>query len=220
MPSRRTGVRVSALVVAVVASTAACLMQAAGTLAAPCTPTAGCAPPTGPELTLGQVRQMALRVSKSNGDPHPTSILFASGSLRNASRVKDPSGVLYPHPTPQQEAELNSTYYLVVIRGRFPLAYAVHSQPPIHPRRHSHSQHPRPIRPVVPSVIELLIPARVGYAGLSSFYCGAKVPAPLRRLGPVTVLLERSARPYAALARVRVGGLSRRTGVPAASRSG
>jgi hypothetical protein len=132
----------------------------------------GRAQPVGTTVTLAQVRQIALREAARDRDPRPTRILVASGTLRAASRVISPDSVLYPHPTPAEEVELNSPYYLVLMRGHFKPIY-------------SHPPHAHGIGPV--TVIELLIGARPG--GISGRSLGTKVPVPLSRLGKVTRLL-------------------------------
>jgi hypothetical protein len=132
----------------------------------------GHARPVPVTVTLADVRQIALREAATSRDPHPTSILAAKGTLRAASRVMSPDGVLYPHPTPAEEVELNSPYYLVLMRGHFKPIY-------------SHPPHARPLGRI--TVIELLIAARQG--GISGRSLGTKVPVPLSRLGKVTRLL-------------------------------
>jgi hypothetical protein len=128
------------------------------------------------ELTLSQVHTIALRQAAQARDAHPSSITMASGSLRRASRVMDPSGILFPEPTPEEEAQLRSTFDLVVMRGRF---FPVHSERP--PSRPHHAHHASPV-----AVIELLIDAHAGF--VDGRYFGDTEPAPLARLGPVTRL--------------------------------
>ncbi len=136
--------------------------------------------PAGSVVTLAEVRALALVQSARAGDNRPTSVLVARGTLRTASRVMDPAGVLYPDPTPQETVELDSDYYLIVIRGRFPLAPAEHSE--------KHEVNHRPSTyPYVPTVLELLMSVHHDF-GLTGFAYGSQAPR-LGRLGHVTHLL-------------------------------
>ncbi len=123
-----------------------------------------------------QIRRIALREATLARDQHPRLIEFATGSLKKASKVMDPQGVLYPTPTPQQARELKTKVALILMRGRF---FPNHSEPP--PHHHGRPRHRTPV-----TVIELLIPLQGEGPTGRSF--GDSVPVPLSHLGPVTRL--------------------------------
>jgi hypothetical protein len=119
-------------------------------------------PPTGPVLTHKQVLEIALREAVRSRDPHPKRIEMASGSLKDATSVTDPSGGL------GSAVDGKEMVYVVVMHGYF----------------HVNGSPPRG-RSIAPGkVLELIIGAYTGFVQERSL--SNKVPVPLSRLGPVT----------------------------------
>lgn len=137
----------------------AIVLLAQAALAAPASPE------TAPVLTHEQVLRIALREAEQSRDPHPKRIEMASGSLKDATSVMDPTSELGPAIDGQEVVDL------VVMHGYF----HVNGSPP-------------PGDQIAPGkVMELIIDIQTGsVAGLS---LSNREPVPLSHLGPVTRLL-------------------------------
>jgi hypothetical protein len=119
---------------------------------------------TGPVLTHKQVLQIALTEAKRSADPHPKRIEMASGSLKVATSVTDPTGRLGSGVNEKEAVDL------VVMHGHF----QVNGSPPL-------GRHIAPGK-----VLELIVGAHTGF--VQELTSGNDVPVPLSHLGPVTRL--------------------------------
>jgi hypothetical protein len=130
--------------------------------------------PTGPELPLSQIQQIALSQANRSGEPSPSDISVAHGTFGAAQAVMDPQP-LFPQnrgaspSTPGLEAWLNSSVYLVIMHGNFTL------------------DGPRPRGYPAPTgtVMALILDAHKGIP--EGRYIGEKAPN-AAQLGPVTQL--------------------------------
>lgn len=136
--------------------------------------------PTGPELSVGAIGQLAARYAAEAGDPNPTGLTAARGTFAGAQAVLDPgspmlarpAGAKLPDgstvpPSAATSAWLASPAYLVVMRGRFTANLPV----------------PRGRALPGGAVYALIIDAHTGFA--EARYLGPRAPDP-RALGPVT----------------------------------
>ncbi len=130
--------------------------------------------PTGPELSLDQIQQIAVTWAVRSGEPSPSDISVAHGTFGAAQAVMDPQP-LFPQnrsntpSMPGLEAWLNSTVYLVSMHGNFT------SNGP-HPHGHSEP---------TGTVMALILDAHTGIR--DARYIGEAAPN-LAQLGPVTQL--------------------------------
>jgi hypothetical protein len=121
-------------------------------------------PEMGHVLAHRQVLQVALARAKRAGDPHPKRIEMASGPLKDAMSVSDPTSGLGPAVDGEELVDL------VVMHGWF----HVNGSPP-------RGRHIAPGR-----VLEVIVDAHSGFVqGLS---LGNRLPVSLSRLGEVTRL--------------------------------
>lgn len=78
-------------------------------------------PPTGPELTIEQVKKIAVAQAQENGELNPVEMTVTDGTLERVLHVMDreldPNG-------PGGAAEMDSSAKLVVMHGNFTLAAA------------------------------------------------------------------------------------------------
>ncbi len=126
--------------------------------------------PTGPELSVEAVNQIALRLALNANEPNPTDVAASHGSFAAAQAVMDPHSASPPTPTdPGLSAWLNSSAYLVVMHGRF--------VPPM----------PHPSGYAAPSgtTMGLIIDVHTGF--IEGRYVGSYVPD-LSKLGTVVQL--------------------------------
>jgi hypothetical protein len=121
-------------------------------------------PETTPVLTHEQVLQIALREAEQSGYPHPKRIEMASGSLKVATSVTDPTGRLGSAVNGKEAVDL------VVMHGHF----QVNGSPP-------HGRHIAPGK-----VLDLIIDAHTGF--VQELTLSNDVSVPLSHLGPVTRL--------------------------------
>jgi len=137
---------------------------AAVVLAAQVAPADPVSPTAGPALTYKQVLHIALGEARSSNDPHPRRIEMASGSLRDAMSVMDPTGGSGTAGDGQETVDL------VAMHGHFRID----------------APHPRGRQIGPGKVIELVIGAHTGFVqGRSQ---SDSVEVPLSHLGPVTRL--------------------------------
>jgi hypothetical protein len=126
--------------------------------------------PTGPELSLEAVNQIALRLALNANEPNPTDVAASRGSFAAAQAVMDPYSASPSTPTdPELAAWLDSSAFLVVMHGRF--------TPPM----------PHPSGYAAPSgtAMGLIIDAHTGF--IEGRYVGSYVPD-LSKLGTVVQL--------------------------------
>jgi hypothetical protein len=117
-----------------------------------------------PVLSHRQVLRIALGKAAQSKDPHPKRIEMATGSLRDAISVSEPTGGLGSGAYGEELVDL------VVMHGYFHII----GSPPL-----GHSIAPN-------KVLELIIDAHNG--SIEGLSLGSKVPVPLSHLGPVTRL--------------------------------
>jgi hypothetical protein len=122
-------------------------------------------PPSGPELTTEQVREIAVSQALVNGESNPTDVTAVNGTLQEALRAMDPS-----MGSPGDEAEMNSSAKLVVMHGHFTLAAA---QVP-----HGHTA-------PTGSVMTLIVDAHTGFIEGRSI--GEEVPSETQLERPVSI---------------------------------
>jgi len=119
---------------------------------------------SGAVLSNKQVLHIALGVAARSAEPHPKRIEMASGSLKDATSVTDPTGGLGSIENANEEVDL------VVMHGYF----QIDGSPP----------HGRSIAPG--TVFALIINAHTGT--IQEISLANRLPVPLSRLGPVTRL--------------------------------
>jgi hypothetical protein len=118
----------------------------------------------GPALTYRHVLNIALTEARDSADHHPKRIEMATGLLKDAVKVMDPTSGLGPVIDGRQVVDM------VVMHGYF----------------HVNAPHPSHSRIAPGKVMELIIGAHTGFVQARSL--GNKVPVPLSHLGRVTRL--------------------------------
>jgi hypothetical protein len=125
-------------------------------------------PPTGPELTIEQVKKIAVTQAQENGEPSPADITVANGTLEQALHVMDHE--LEPNG-PGGTAEMDSSAKLVVMHGNFTLTAARVPREHVPPKgsvmdvvidAHTGFVEGRSIGPDAPNLNELGTPIPVG----------------------------------------------------------
>lgn len=130
----------------------------------------------GRRITTTRILQIALRQSRADHEQHPRGIVLATGPLRRALSVMNPSATYPPHPSdprvscPHGRTGADRQVDLVAAHGHFT----------------SNGSQPRRASTPRGRVLELLIDACSGAIEAQAIL--PRVPVPLSRLGPVTAL--------------------------------